>query len=84
MMTQEEVLAKIKEEREYQDKKFPNNQHEIPTWVKLMEDKLEMVYYCWYHKRENFALHELLEVVSMGIACMEQYRAVGRNDDIIW
>lgn len=76
----ENVFEAIVRERRYQDHKWGGHDHELPGWLLIMEGELAEVKQAWLKGATNDdALREILQVVAVGVACLEQYGAVERE-----
>ena len=73
----EDVFAAIEREREYQDDKWGivfNNPHEVAGWLLIMQSELNEAKESWVHSSGNEeALKEILQVISVGVACLQQH-----------
>lgn len=75
-MTRPEVYERIDGERSYQNEKWPPDNHDVGSWIALMEDYLHEA------KRavnNDEALDSLRKVVTLGVACFEQHGVPHRN-----
>ena len=79
----EEIHDAIQAERAYQDGKWGNfkaHPHTVMEWLAIMEGELQEAKQAWLKGNgDQEALKELLQVVSVGVACMEQHGVVRRN-----
>lgn len=71
------VFQKINLERDYQEQKWGDNPHTVGEWLLIMQAKLDEAKQAWVkNPGDNDALEELLQVVSVGVACLEQHGVV--------
>lgn len=72
-----EIFAAINRERGYQEREYPANPHTVAEWCVIMHNELSEAMQAWSEgSREDgdvFALEEILQVVAVGVACMEQH-----------
>lgn len=77
------IVGAISRERDYQDSKWGTIQehpHSVAEWLLIMERKLEHAKDAWMTNRgHDEALCELLKVVSVGFAAMEQHGIIDRD-----
>jgi len=74
------IFDEIVLEREWQDTKYGSLDERNPTvkeWLDIMHSELLEVYFA---KTENKRMEELLQVVAVGVACLEQYGVVRRPE----
>ncbi len=87
------VFVAISEERSYQKNKWgtiEDTPHTIPEWLTIMHNELSEAMQAWAkHSSPDddvFALQEIVQVVAVGVACLEQH-GLGRSradaDDIV-
>ncbi len=77
------VFDAIQSERNYQTSKWPGHQHTTGEWILIMDKCLtdaKRAYVCGHG--DNSALHEIRQVVAVGVAAMEQCGAPERGDPI--
>lgn len=75
------VFAAINHERDYQDEKWGNNPHTVGEWLLIVEGELEEAKHAWRKGAgDNDALCELLQVIAVGVACLEQHGVIGRDE----
>lgn len=68
------VFRMINKERDYQDVKWGNNLHTVGEWLLIMQAELDEAKEAWVkNKGDAKALDEMLQVISVGVACMEQH-----------
>jgi len=78
-----QVFAAIERERHYQDRKWgtiKRHPHSVGEWIMIMNDELREASKAWcgYHGDEE-ALKEILQVISVGVACLQQHGIVERD-----
>ncbi|PKN20927.1 MAG: hypothetical protein CVU71_03870 [Deltaproteobacteria bacterium HGW-Deltaproteobacteria-6] len=79
-----EVLDAIQSERDYQDRKWPMHHHSTAEWILIMDKCLNDAKRAWVCGHgDTQALHEIRQVVAVGIAAMEQCGALLRGMPII-
>lgn len=75
------IFEAIDRERDYQDRKWGplhTHKHEIPGWICIMREELREAEQGWLKDGDDQALRELIQVLAVGVACLEQYRVVER------
>lgn len=80
-MDRNEIYKAIERERDYQDNKYGavhDRPHSVVEWLLIMRKELEEAENGWIHGTEESALEELLQVVAVGVAAMEQHGFVER------
>lgn len=74
----------IQDERNYQIKKWGTTKehpHTVMEYISIMEGELQEAKQGWLKGNgDRKALEEVLQVVSVGVACMEQHGIVTRFD----
>lgn len=79
-----EVLLAIESERNYQEKKWPMHKHSTAEWILIMDKCMDDAKKAWVCGHgDTQALHEIRQVVAVGIAAMEQCGALLRGAPII-
>lgn len=82
-----EILDAIYKERAYQDSKWctiDQNPHTVAEWLLIMEGELEEAKQAWRKGVDDTdALREILQVIAVGIACLEQHGVGDVSDNII-
>ena len=77
-----EIFDAIQDERMYQIQKWGSNNdhpHTVMEWIAIMDGELQEAKQAWLKGNgDKDALKELLQVVSVGVACMEQHGVVTR------
>ena len=86
MTTRLEVFQVISEERVHQDKKWGslddrarNGNHSVGEWLLVLEEQVRRAKEKWYAGDSAGVLSEVRQVAAVGVACMEQHGAVGRE-----
>jgi len=84
MISQEQVFEAIRGERLYQDSKWGTilqHPHTVAEWLLIMQSELNEGLAAWVgNEGEAQALLEILQVVSVGVACLEQHGVVNRAE----
>ncbi len=76
-----DVYKAIARERNYQKHKWGNNPHAVGEWLLIMQAELDEAKQAWVENQgDNAALEEILQVVSVGVACMEQHTPENDQD----
>lgn len=79
MANQNTIFSAIKNERVYQDRKWGDNPHTVGEWLLIIRAELNEAETAWVKNGgDNAALEEILQVVAVGVACMEQHGIVER------
>ena len=77
-----DVMHAVEDERRYQDSKWgtvEEHPHTVGEWLLICESKLQEAKEAWCKGRgDTGALLELLQVVAVGTACLQQHGIVGR------
>jgi hypothetical protein len=75
-----DVIARgIEVERRYQRRKWGDKPHDVGAWLTIMRGELQEAEEAWCKASgDQPALSEILQVVAVGIACMEQHGVVTR------
>lgn len=76
-----EIWAAILNERKYQDNKWGvTNPHTVFEWIGIMEKELQEAKLSFFQYSSNDQmLHEVLQVIAVGVACLEQHGVVERK-----
>ena len=78
------VLESIVEERTYQDDVWgtiEEHPHDVAEWLLIFEAELNEAKKAWIKvPGDKEALREIVQVVAVGFACLEQHGAVRRSD----
>ena len=76
------VYAAIGRERDYQDAKWGSLQErpkQVGSWLLIMQGELDEAIQAWQKSRgDEKALEEILQVISVGVACLTQHGVVER------
>jgi hypothetical protein len=85
----EQIVDAIVRERIYQDSKWgtiEENPHTLGEWLNIMHQELSeadyalsMAGFSWGNKMDSDVLCEILQVISVGFACLEQHGIVERD-----
>lgn len=79
MAIQTEIFEAVKIERQYQDAKWGFDPHTVGEWLLIMQAELDGAKEAWVKNSGDVkALEEILQVVSVGVACMEEHGIVER------
>lgn len=76
------IEALIEEERQYQKDKWGEYKSQsIPGYLLIMKKELEEAEEGWMKNTQgrHSALHEILQVVCVGIACLEEHFSDGKS-----
>ena len=72
----------IENEREYQDTKWgtiEKHPHTVGEWLLIMQSELREATGAWVHKKgDKEAILEIIQLVSVGVACLEQHGVISR------
>lgn len=83
MTARMKIFQAIENERNHQDKKWGHNSHTVGEWLLIVQAELDEAKEAWVKNNgDNAALEELLQVVSVGVACIEEHHIVQRQDII--
>jgi len=75
-----QIFLAVKREREYQDRKWGDKSHTVGNFLLIMEGEMEEAKQAWRKgDGDADALRELLQVIAVGIACLEQHGVVERE-----
>jgi hypothetical protein len=75
----QDIFAAINDERAYQDNKWGVKQHTVGDFLLIMEAELNEAKQAWIKgTNDNEALKEILQVISVGVACLEQHGCIDR------
>ena len=79
------IFDAINQERQYQTEKWgtlEEHPHTIPEYVMIMEKELAEAKEAYFQSPATWAddmLLEILQVIAVGVACLEQFGVVGRH-----
>lgn len=75
-----EVITAIESERHYQDRRWPHHEHTIQEWLTIMQ---KCMCDAWTSQSgTNAAMHEIRQVVAVGVAAMEQHGSPKRGEPV--
>ncbi len=75
----EDILDGIEVERCHQIRKWGWKPHDVGAWLTIMRAELQEAEQAWCKANSDGpALSEILQVVAVGVACMEQHGVVTR------
>jgi hypothetical protein len=81
------VYAAIDRERSYQDQRWgslADHPHEVGAWLTLLRRELREAEDAWCSgSGDAGALEEILQVVTVGVACLEQHGIIERFASIV-
>jgi hypothetical protein len=79
MKIKQEVINSIESERNYQELRWPGHHHTTAEWLLIMQKCLDDAQRKWVTGHgDDQALHEIRQVVAVGVAAMEQCGAPPR------
>lgn len=82
MTNRQQVYEAVSRERDYQDRKWGERGHTVGNFLLILEGELEEAKQAWRKGvGDTTALQELLQVVAVGVACLEAHGVVERNHD---
>lgn len=80
-MTRGHIFDAVGRERDYQDAKWGANPHTVGEWLLIVESELQEAKGAWFKIGGDFgALQELLQVIAVGVAALEQHGVVEREN----
>jgi hypothetical protein len=75
-----DIHKAIESEREYQEKKWPAHRHTCGEWILIMDKCMTDAKRAYVTGHgDDSALHEIRQVVAVGVAAMEQCGALERK-----
>jgi hypothetical protein len=80
MLTLDDVMLHIKKEISHQDKKWgTDKQQSLPGYILIMQKKIRDAQNGWCSDTpgRNSALSEMLQAVTVGIRCLQEYGVTG-------
>jgi len=78
-----ETAAAIASEEIYQEKRWPSHGHTVGEWILIMEKCLKDAKRAWYSfQGDDAALHEIRQVATCGVSCMDEHYAPLRGEPI--
>ena len=73
------IFQTITRERDFQEQGWGDNPHAVGEWLLIMQAELDEAKQAWVEGHgDNGALKEILQVISVGVACLEQHGVVER------
>lgn len=84
MADRQDVFDAISRERMHQDLRHgtvAENPHEIGQWLAIMRSEGGEAMDAYLSCESDDALREILQVIAVGVACLEQHGIVERRDD---
>lgn len=74
------IYPAIDRERDYQDRKWGDKPHTVAEWLLIAEAELAEAKLAWVKGiGDGDALLELLQVIAVVVACLEQHGVVERE-----
>ncbi len=74
------IFQAIANERAYQDRKWGGKPHTVGNFLLIMEGELEEAKQAWRKGiGDTEALREMLQVIAVGVACLEQHGVIERD-----
>jgi len=75
-----EIFAAVTRERNHQIHTWGSNPHSVGEWLLILQAELDEAKEAWVKNRGDIkALEEILQVVAVGVACMEEHGVVERT-----
>lgn len=84
MSSRSDVLDAIIRERKHQDLRWgtiEENPHEIGQWLAIMRTEGGEAMDSYLSCESEDALREILQLIAVGVACLEQHGVIERRDD---
>ena len=81
MTSRDYIFHAIEDERDYQEAKWGTNDehpHDLGSWVLIMEGELQEAKDAFMKAKPDEILKEILQVITVGVACLEQHGVVTR------
>lgn len=76
-----DIWAAVSRERDFQNEKWGDNPHTIFEWIGIMEKELSEAKAAYFKRpADEEMLVEILQVVAVGVACMEQHGIQERGE----
>jgi hypothetical protein len=73
-------MESIQSERDYQEEKWPRHSHTVGEWILIMDKCMTDAKRAYVTGHgDDSALHEIRQVVAVGVAAMEQCGAPKRS-----
>ena len=77
----DKIIEAIGRERAYQRKKWGDKPHDVGSFILIMQGELEEAARGWRKgKGDTDALREILQVIAVGVACLEQHGVIEREN----
>jgi hypothetical protein len=73
-----DILTAINNERAFQDLKYGDSKHDLMLWVRIMAKELAEAEHAIIKEPREAALREILQVVAVGVAALQQHGIVER------
>jgi hypothetical protein len=77
------VFRAVQRERAHQSAKYgtlDENPHTVGEWLLVLQGELAEAVHGWQkHSGDDAALVEILQVVAVGVACLEQHGVIERE-----
>lgn len=74
------IIEAIRRERKYQIEKYGQRWRPISSYILLIRSELDEVEKGWNKEGDMKALEELLQVIALGVACLEDHGIVERPE----
>ena len=74
-----QVLDAVRDERAHQHERFPSHAHDVRGWITILQDILGKAEACT-QAPNNSALHEIRQLVAVGVGCLEEHGAPLRGE----
>lgn len=68
-----EIIPAVVRERQYQEEKYPEPKRSVTDFVLAIQNELDEVRMAWGHESHEALMAEILQVVTLGVAAMEQF-----------
>lgn len=76
----DKIVEAIKNERAYQRDKYGDKPHDVGSFILIMQGELDEAAQGWRKGvGDEDALREILQVIAVGVACLEQHGIVARS-----
>lgn len=74
-----EIVPAIIRERFHQEEKYPEEKREIASFIMAMRAEMEEVEQAWSKGCIEDMTEEILQVIAVGVACLEQFGVAERG-----